>query len=67
MVQIICHGIRTNVCWGFTTGVDLCLDVYLSACGTEGYGLTVDLAVLDLQLDSMVWKMFSNQNDPVIL
>lgn len=54
MVQIICHGIRRNVCWGFTTGVDLCLDVYLSACGTEGSGLTVDLAVLDLQLDSMV-------------
>ena len=33
----------------------------------QGHGLVVDLAVLGLQLDSMILKVFSNLNYSVIL
>lgn len=35
-------------------------------CVVQGHGLTMDLAVLDLQLDSMILKVFSNLYDSMI-
>lgn len=34
--------------------------------GTEGLGLVLDLAVLGLQLDSVILKIFFNVNDSMI-
>lgn len=34
--------------------------------GTEGLGLVLDLIVLDLQLDSVILKIFFNANDSII-
>lgn len=39
------------------------LILFTSTCGTSGHGLGVDLAVLGLQLTSMILKVISNLND----
>lgn len=35
-------------------------------CVIQGHGLMMDLAVLDLKLDSMILKVYSNLHDSMI-